>query len=31
MARLSEIADAYKKRFRQQSVGIVLRQACVSF
>ncbi len=30
-ARLSEIADAYKKRFRQQSVGIVLRQACVSF
>jgi len=31
MARLREIADAYKKRFRQQSVGIVLRQACVSF
>jgi hypothetical protein len=31
MARLTEIADAYKKRFRQQSVGIVLRQACVSF
>ena len=31
MARLNEIADAYKKRFRQQSVGIVLRQACVSF
>jgi hypothetical protein len=31
MARLGEIADAYKKRFRQQSVGIVLRQACVSF
>jgi uncharacterized protein DUF3574 len=31
MARLAEIADAYKKRFRQQSVGIVLRQACVSF
>src|SRR6266550_2149053 len=28
MARLNEIADAYKKRFRQQSVGIVLRQAC---
>jgi uncharacterized protein DUF3574 len=31
MMRLNEIADAYKKRFRQQSVGIVLRQACVSF
>jgi hypothetical protein len=31
MPRLTEIADAYKKRFRQQSVGIVLRQACVSF
>ena len=31
MARLNEIADAYKKRFKQQSVGIVLRQACVSF
>jgi hypothetical protein len=31
MARLNEIAEAYKKRFRQQSVGIVLRQACVSF
>jgi hypothetical protein len=31
MARLNEIADAYKKRFRQQSVGIVLRPACASF
>ncbi len=31
MTRLNEIADAYKKRFKQQSVGIVLRQACVSF
>jgi hypothetical protein len=31
MARLNEVADAYKKRFKQQSVGIVLRQACVSF
>ncbi len=29
--RLSEIAEAYKKTFRQQSVGIVLRPACVSF
>ena len=31
MARLNEIADAYKKRFKQQSVGIVLRPACVMF
>ena len=31
MARLSEIAEAYKKRFKQQSVGSVLRPACVSF
>jgi len=31
MARLSEVAEAYKKRFKQQSVGIVLRPACVSF
>jgi hypothetical protein len=31
MPRLTEIAEAYKKRFRQQSVGIVLRPACVSF
>jgi hypothetical protein len=31
MARLGEIAEAYKKRFKQQSVGIVLRPACVSF
>ena len=30
-ARLAEIAEAYKKRFRQQSVGVVLRPACVSF
>lgn len=29
--RLSEIAEAYKKRFRQQSVGMILRPACVSF
>jgi hypothetical protein len=28
---LSEVAEAYKKAFRQQSVGIVLRAACVSF
>jgi hypothetical protein len=29
--RLDEIAAAYKVRFRQQSVGIILRPACVSF
>jgi hypothetical protein len=29
--RLTEIAEAYKKRFRQQSVGVILRPACVSF
>jgi hypothetical protein len=28
---LKEIAQAYKTRFRQQSVGIVVRAACVSF
>ena len=29
--KLEAIAEAYKKRFRQQSVGIVVRPACVSF
>lgn len=29
--RLSEIAEAYKKQFRQQSVGVIVRGACVSF
>ena len=29
--RLNEIAEAYKKSFRQQSVGIIVRPACVSF
>src|SRR5262245_38380771 len=29
--RLNEIAEAYKRGFRQQSVGVVLRPACVSF
>jgi hypothetical protein len=29
--RLAEIAEAYKKRFKQQSVGVILRPACVSF
>jgi Protein of unknown function (DUF3574) len=28
---LNRIAAAYKSRFRQQSVGIVVRGACVSF
>jgi hypothetical protein len=28
---LNQIAQAYKTRFRQQSVGIVVRAACVSF
>jgi Protein of unknown function (DUF3574) len=31
MQHLTEIADAYKKRFKQQSVGMILRPACVSF
>jgi hypothetical protein len=30
-ARLSEIVDAYKARFRQTSVGLILRPACASF
>jgi hypothetical protein len=29
--QLNRISDAYKSRFRQQSVGIVVRSACVSF
>jgi hypothetical protein len=31
LARLNEITDAYKRRFRQQSVAVIVRQACVSF
>ncbi len=31
LERLNQIAAAYKNRFRQQSVGIVMRGACVSF
>ena len=31
VAALDQIAQAYKSRFRQQSVGIVVRAACVSF
>jgi hypothetical protein len=30
-AQLDRIAQAYKSAFRQQSVGIVIRGACVSF
>jgi hypothetical protein len=30
-ARLSEIVEAYKRRFKQQSVGLIVRPACVSF
>lgn len=29
--RLSQIIEAYKSRFRQQSVGLIVRPACVSF
>lgn len=31
LARLSEIAEAYKTRFQQQAVGTVVRPACVHF
>jgi hypothetical protein len=31
IARLNEIVDAYKRRFKQQSVGMIVRPACVSF
>jgi Protein of unknown function (DUF3574) len=30
-ARLKAIAEAYKTRFKQQSVGVIVRPACVSF
>ena len=30
-AKLQAIIDAYKSRFRQQSVGLIVRPACVSF
>jgi hypothetical protein len=29
--KIAAVAEAYKKQFRQQSVGIVMRPACVSF
>ena len=31
LTRLNEIIDIYKRRFKQQSVGMILRPACVSF
>jgi hypothetical protein len=31
LAHISEIAQAYKARFKQPSVGVILRPACVSF
>jgi hypothetical protein len=30
-ARLQQIVEAYKSRFKQQSVGLIVRPACVSF
>lgn len=30
-ARLRQIIEAYKARFRQKSVGLIMRPACVSF
>lgn len=30
-ARLDAVASAYKRRFRQQSVGVITQSACVSF
>ena|SRR5664279_5166871 len=29
--RLQEIIESYKARFKQQSVGLIVRSACVSF
>ncbi|HEV8680970.1 MAG TPA: DUF3574 domain-containing protein [Stellaceae bacterium] len=29
--RLSTVIDAYKARFRQQSVGLITRESCASF
>jgi Protein of unknown function (DUF3574) len=31
MQRIDEIVAAYKRRFRQKSVGVVIKPACVSF
>ena len=29
--KLQAVIDAYKSRFRQQSVGLIIRPACVAF
>jgi len=29
--QLGEIIEAYKRRFKQQSVGVIVRPACVAF
>jgi Protein of unknown function (DUF3574) len=31
IVRLNEVVEAYKSRFKQQSVGLIVRPACVSF
>jgi hypothetical protein len=31
IARLNEIVETYKRRFKQQSVVVIVRPACVSF
>jgi hypothetical protein len=31
ITRLNEVVDAYKRIFGQQSVGVIVRPACVSF
>ncbi len=31
LARINEIVEAYKARFQQQSVAVILHTACVSF
>ncbi len=31
LSRLNEIVEAYKRTFGQQSVGMIVRPACVSF
>ena len=31
VARLNEVVEAYKARFKQHSVGMIVRPACVSF
>jgi hypothetical protein len=30
-ARLDAVVDAYKRAFRQHSVGVIVRPACVAF